>query len=310
MRLGVYVPAVIVLLSLTCLWLLLVAASSSTDGFSGSLRGGDRPAVEIALERYSALARNMSTRIQTAELVLDGLAKRQAELQKMLQRPAAVRTPAPLEGGKKEVTEEQPSKVRPERDELRNPEDEDETEEERAKRLEEEEAEQLGMLDWDPATKTFSKRWRNDYKCGDRVPLLPDGEAVECEPTGEAPCCSSMGWCGKSRSHCSCEMCLDYRGNAKFKITGVRMTSPQRECETNVENLGEQTSPEVCADLVLASASCGRTFMLSKMYPVWGCRCCAVGGGVGWEVKPAWDVYTIDVHVDVPSTSRWPAKPH
>lgn len=32
-----------------------------------------------------------------------------------------------------------------------------------------------------------------------------------CDPKGRFPCCSAAGWCGKSREHCQCLGCVDYR---------------------------------------------------------------------------------------------------
>merc|ERR1712194_775588 len=69
--------------------------------------------------------------------------------------------------------------------------------------------EQNELIKYDEATKTF-KRFRPDFKCGSRVPLLPDEEQVECERASSSPCCSSLGWCGKSRNHCRCPTCIDY----------------------------------------------------------------------------------------------------
>lgn len=54
-------------------------------------------------------------------------------------------------------------------------------------------------------------RWRSDKKCGKNVPLLADGGPVECNPEGEFPCCSVLGWCGNSASHCECSGCINYR---------------------------------------------------------------------------------------------------
>lgn len=55
-------------------------------------------------------------------------------------------------------------------------------------------------------------RWRRDNKCGKRVAPLEDGSVVECDPHGDYPCCSRIGWCGRSMDHCSCKPgCIDYR---------------------------------------------------------------------------------------------------
>mmetsp|Transcript_133814 Transcript_133814/g.416204 ORF Transcript_133814/g.416204 Transcript_133814/m.416204 type:complete len:233 (-) Transcript_133814:310-1008(-) len=75
---------------------------------------------------------------------------------------------------------------------------------------ERDEREQRILIQYDEGTKKF-RRWRPDFKCGSRVPLLPDEEVVECDPRSETPCCSSLGWCGKTKLHCRCPTCLDYR---------------------------------------------------------------------------------------------------
>ena len=65
-----------------------------------------------------------------------------------------------------------------------------------------------------------AKKWRDDYRCGAEFPLS-DGSAAECNPSANhAPCCSSMGWCGKSYiNHCSCSTCLDYRRELDSEMT-------------------------------------------------------------------------------------------
>lgn len=231
-------------------------------------------------------------RIQSAELALQQLQRRQVKLKAQ----GLVLT-------KEKATEEEPPRHGADHNE-------DETDEERSQRLEEEDKEQRKLIGYDPQAGTFTSRWRSDFKCGDRVPGLPDGGVVECEPSGEAPCCSSLGWCGKSRAHCNCEMCEDYRSKAQMEIKKVRLLAESRECDSIAENLGEQPSPEACAQLVMDAVECGRSFMMSKAYPSWGCRCCAAMSGVGDEVKQVWDVYTIDVNrVDKPSITLWRAKP-
>jgi len=57
-------------------------------------------------------------------------------------------------------------------------------------------------------------RFRRDFRCGKRAPVLADGDPVECDPKGSAPCCSALGWCGGSPSHCSCKGCHNYRAGS------------------------------------------------------------------------------------------------
>ena len=55
------------------------------------------------------------------------------------------------------------------------------------------------------------QKWRYDGRCGDKHPL-PDGQAAECDPDSERPCCSSS-WdeeCGNTAEYCSCDDCVDY----------------------------------------------------------------------------------------------------
>lgn len=54
-------------------------------------------------------------------------------------------------------------------------------------------------------------RFRVDMKCGSQVPRLPDGGPVECDAHGPSPCCSHLGWCGRTRGHCRCKECVIYR---------------------------------------------------------------------------------------------------
>ena len=56
------------------------------------------------------------------------------------------------------------------------------------------------------------KRWRRDGKCG-YYWRLPDKTISECDPDGDAPCCSDWynGECGSTSTHCSCRKCIDSR---------------------------------------------------------------------------------------------------
>ncbi|XP_066273809.1 uncharacterized protein [Branchiostoma lanceolatum] len=53
-------------------------------------------------------------------------------------------------------------------------------------------------------------KWRNDFRCGQGYPA-ENGIPAECNPDGEGPCCSTANWCGKTRNHCGCKGCADYR---------------------------------------------------------------------------------------------------
>merc|ERR1711879_332709 len=84
----------------------------------------------------------------------------------------------------------------------------DEDEEERKRNLEK--AEQLKLIKYNEGNKSFI-RWRPDDKCSSRVPELPDDTVVECNPAGNTPCCSNLGWCGSTKEHCTCALCIDFR---------------------------------------------------------------------------------------------------
>ena len=64
-------------------------------------------------------------------------------------------------------------------------------------------------------------RWRFDKKCGSDYPI-PDGNATECNPDGDYPCCcsSSNGECGYTAHHCTCVGCTDYRDVKKWRDEG------------------------------------------------------------------------------------------
>lgn len=174
------------------------------------------------------------------------------------------------------------------------PEEEEETEEERAKRQAAEEKEQKELIHYDEKAKTY-RRWRGDYKCADKVPPLPDGESVECAPGFSAPCCSALGWCGRSSAHCKCEMCSDYRNKVKFTFKSITLDIKKRECETIAENVGEFKDPEECARAAMDNPECGKKIMYSYSYPNWGCRCCALDTAAADEEKVEWNVYSYEV---------------
>jgi len=256
--------------------------------------------IQQVLERYNMLARNMSLRIQTAEQALQQLQRRQASFRK------SGDSSQPVPGAAGDAAGSAARPAEPAGADAGagggssggGEDEEEETDEERQRRQEEEEKEQRTLIEYNEATKSF-RRWRPDFKCGNRVPLLPDGEVVECEPGGEAPCCSNLGWCGKSSEHCTCDLCSDYRSGAEVKFKGIKLAAEQRECETIAHNMGNLASPKACAELAVPHIECGRAVMFSHKYPQWGCRCCGAGTGAGLEEKPYWTVYTIEVDVNL-----------
>jgi len=322
---GQFVAALVALVLVALFWLFLSNAefggadapgrSAATGGGSaGAARGtavnaADRAMLELALDRYKGLARNMTARIQTAEQAIKKLQRLQQQQAlgtrskpKLPGRPFRPTDADPSEGGSSAVAAgggagENAGSGAGESGGGEENDEEEETEEEKAKRQEAEEKEQRQLIGYDEATKKF-RRFRPDFKCGDRVQPLPDSELAECDPAGESPCCSSIGWCGKSRMHCDCDMCQDYRSKVKLSVVGVKVLKKQRECAEIAYTFGPQDSPRACADLALPRVECGRMLMFSETYPSWGCRCCAAGTAEGVEVKPEWTVWSVDVKAE------------
>jgi len=277
----------------TACWLLALSPAISAAGpVPQALSASDRTTVLSALEHYSVLARNMSVRISTAEQAL-------LELQRRLDRFR--QQSKPFHG-----FERPPANAA---DHTGEENSEGESDAEREKRQTEEEQEQRKLILYNESTKTY-RRWRPDFLCGNKVPALPDDEPVECEPGGEAPCCSSLGWCGKSQDHCECGGCTDYRSSVKITMKGVKLRAAQRECDSDsiAHSFDTQPSPEVCAPLVLQQVECGRLLMFSHKYPNWGCRCCMPRTGEPFEMKEHldWNVYEVEVEV----TLAEPAEQH
>eukprot|EP00058_Branchiostoma_floridae_P002532 XP_002588020.1 hypothetical protein BRAFLDRAFT_89006 [Branchiostoma floridae] len=70
---------------------------------------------------------------------------------------------------------------------------------------------------------TCIPNWRDDRKCGQGF-AAPGVNPGECDPAGVEPCCSSLGWCGASPAHCTCEGCTDFRWLKRdsFRIVGSK----------------------------------------------------------------------------------------
>eukprot|EP00930_Biecheleria_cincta_P098140 TRINITY_DN89825_c0_g1_i1.p1 TRINITY_DN89825_c0_g1~~TRINITY_DN89825_c0_g1_i1.p1 ORF type:complete len:411 (-),score=107.04 TRINITY_DN89825_c0_g1_i1:77-1309(-) len=385
------ITALAILAALCIAWVLLAA---SPDQLRASLQGGDLVMVNMALERYKVLARNMSLRLQAAEQAVLELQKHSAAHSVKAEattcitlqvgksssatasaslpsssfacpskvdktnwigagsshgdtfsvsqngaqvtvgrsdasegwgmdlkfecckaaRPAAHSSdkkspaedkdaPPAAEGdphsvnAPKEAEKAPPFQADAEGDEKEASEaeaEEEETEEERAKRQAAEEKEQKELIHYDETAKTY-RRWRGDFKCADKVPPLPDGESVECEPGFSAPCCSALGWCGRSAAHCKCEMCTDYRNKVRIMFKSMELDTKKRECETITENLGEFKDPEECARAAVDNPECGKKIMYSYSYPNWGCRCCALDTPAADTEKAEWNVYRYEV---------------
>jgi len=266
---------------------------------------GDRVLFELALGRYQSMLRNVTTRLQTAEKAVELLRQRQEALQaqSVISPAQAVEVASAAVAGAASVAAAAATHAEKEEEESSSEEEstefggelEDDDEDSPAVKAQKEK-EQRELIGFDAVTNTY-RRYRSDFKCGDRVPALPDGEPVECDPTQEHPCCSSLGWCGKSSLHCECDGCVDHSSKVKLSVKTIKLVEKERECADIVYNFEMQESARVCADLVLKQMECGHHFMFSEIYPEWGCRCCASGTAGGEEKKPEWSVWKIEANV-------------
>eukprot|EP00929_Paragymnodinium_shiwhaense_P081437 TRINITY_DN42601_c0_g1_i1.p1 TRINITY_DN42601_c0_g1~~TRINITY_DN42601_c0_g1_i1.p1 ORF type:complete len:274 (+),score=82.03 TRINITY_DN42601_c0_g1_i1:102-923(+) len=194
------------------------------------------------LERQSAVMRNLTARVQTAEAALQrlrdlestklqqALAEQRKRLMQKRQvaaaaaassraqprKPAgakanAASAPAAAAAKGAGAAQEQGEQA-DDGDDITEADDDEESEEAEAspEDAEEERQLQLKLINYNPANKTFL-RWRSDFKCGPGTPDLPDEQVVECNPRSRMPCCSALGWCGITRAHCVCATCIDYR---------------------------------------------------------------------------------------------------
>lgn len=293
---GIFGRQAFLLASLVFVAVASLAWIASNAGMSSGLRqggmlpdsGGRSPALfpggdardpqdlDRLMGHYGKLVRNMSIRIQTAEQLLRQVQRDQAQRMLQVDAAASASNSAPVVA------------AAPPKD---DDDDGEESDDARQKREDRAEKQQRDMIHYDEATRRL-RPWRSDFQCGDRVPLLPDGEVVECDPKSD-PCCSNLGWCGKTDEHCKCDTCIDY-SNAAPTVSPpeARLTNEERECESAGPSLGDAATAEDCADLLLASKeACSRSFMFSRNYPSWGCRCCAVRTSAGSDLKPDWDVY-------------------
>mmetsp|Transcript_152961 Transcript_152961/g.292950 ORF Transcript_152961/g.292950 Transcript_152961/m.292950 type:complete len:261 (+) Transcript_152961:72-854(+) len=179
------------------------AGSSASATVNTAKQAIDESGQKALLARYQAVLRNVTTRVKTAEHALQRLQRLHA-VQQAAQVASAVREGPPPGAAPMPRAAPAPAPA---------PEEEEETEPSDAeveKQQEVAEQEQAQQILFDSATGKFGRRWRPDFKCGSRVPLLPDGENVECNPESEAPCCSAIGWCGREKDHCRCPLCVNY----------------------------------------------------------------------------------------------------
>merc|ERR1711972_299440 len=81
----------------------------------------------------------------------------------------------------------------------------------------------------------------------------------------------------------------------KTKFRGKKMKLKvfweHSSCTTEHFTVGRFHRPEQCAPYVMASAKCGKHFMLSIGQFEWGCRCCDSVEKMGFN--PAWKVYEL-----------------
>lgn len=98
------------------------------------------------------------------------------------------------------------------------------------------------LIGFNPSVGAF-RRFRPDFRCGCKVPALPDTGAVECDPHSATPCCGAFGWCGGSPGHCDCPECVDYRKT--FTCTPRRFWRPGLDrCERHAVC----QCPDKCSD--------------------------------------------------------------
>lgn len=67
-----------------------------------------------------------------------------------------------------------------------------------------------------PLGNSEKPRFLKNGRCGSQT-----DPKVGCDPHGEWPCCSNIGWCGSSEEHCGCEGCVDYRVKAVEPVVVV-----------------------------------------------------------------------------------------
>eukprot|EP00747_Dinoflagellata_sp_TGD_P086803 gnl/TRDRNA2_/TRDRNA2_163422_c1_seq2.p1 gnl/TRDRNA2_/TRDRNA2_163422_c1~~gnl/TRDRNA2_/TRDRNA2_163422_c1_seq2.p1 ORF type:complete len:1074 (+),score=210.53 gnl/TRDRNA2_/TRDRNA2_163422_c1_seq2:289-3222(+) len=96
------------------------------------------------------------------------------------------------------------------------------------------------------------RTWRNDTKCGIRG-RLETGEPGECNPTGEFPCCSLAGWCGKSPQHCRCSGCTDYRRNTVLWVEPPAMKEMRMQMRMMAEQATSTPRPETNLEEMFSS---------------------------------------------------------
>lgn len=226
-------------------WALLSGSSPLLRGNAGVVEaagGGSTfstlPAEQVqqALDRQSSVIKNLTLRLHTAEVALQFLEQDRQKAKakaagasaasgkssgKSSSKSTVVAGPsseasAAGEGPSSEAAAGPAAVAAEEKPAEQVVEEESEEGEKTKEEREEEEKEQFEQIQYDPIQKTY-RRWRPDFKCGPSAPLLPDGEEVECLAASEAPCCSSLGWCGKTRNHCKCHSCTDYRKKEKEK---------------------------------------------------------------------------------------------
>jgi len=209
---------------LLCAYWALLSSSSpllrgpSAEAVTGGFSTLPAEQVQQAFDRQSAVIKNLTLRLHTAEVALQFLEQDRQKIRERQKAKAAAQksssqsTVVPGSSGEAPASGEGPAVAAEGGQVVEEEEEGGKTKEER----EEDEKEMFEQIQYDPIKKTF-RRWRPDFKCGPGSPLLPDGTEVECQASSEAPCCSSLGWCGKTRNHCKCHSCTDYRKKEKEK---------------------------------------------------------------------------------------------
>ena len=82
------------------------------------------------------------------------------------------------------------------------------------------------VLPWLPLNVPAPNPFRKDARCSDvcvdshvkcnKREYPSEGQVMsECDPNSEYHCCSPNGWCGYTKEHCDCPLCINYRDIAE-----------------------------------------------------------------------------------------------
>lgn len=84
----------------------------------------------------------------------------------------------------------------------------------------------------------------------------------------------------------------------KYKLDSVALASAcdpihkASRCSSAID-IGEFFTPGECAKKAKVFGLCGDTFMFSKDYPVWGCKCCDINDSPLHNGEELWALYSV-----------------